>query len=283
MTAMKSRAFLKYQSAHYFLRWRWLLPIPVGLCLGYWAQKVISVLTPPFSSGLQGNALEAFIWAFGKPEIIYFVISILFIFLVSDLLPENSYGQQVLLRLRSRKTWWLGKTIFVFLSTLVYAFLLIGSFFLPVLMKYPISTEWSAAGVSTYGIGLGYSLKNGSPLQAFGSILSFLLIGWFAIGLFIQIVNLISQHRWVGFFSGVLIVICASLGDIKGGPIGGEGIGSFFLLQNHLEFTPLWAPVRVIPEIYSWLFWLIWILACLGSGFMLCKKIDFFLVNHQED
>ncbi len=283
MTKMKFTAFLKYQALHYFFRWRWLLPIVVGLCLGYWAQNVISVLSSPVSSGLQGNAFEAFIWAFGKPEIVYFVVSILYIYLISDLLPENAYGQQILLRLRSRKAWWLGKASFVFLSTLLYAFLLMGSFFIPVLIKYPFSRDWSAAGLNNYGIGLGYSIINGSPVQAFWRIFSFLFIGWLAIGLFIQIVNLISQRRWIGFICGILLVVCASLGDILGGPIGGEGIASFFLLQNHLEFTPLWAPMRVIPETYSWIFWFLWIVICLGSGFYLSRKASFFSINRQED
>lgn len=280
---MKARTFLKYQLIHYFLRWRWILPIPVGLCLGYWAQKVIQVLTPVESAASQGNALEAFIWAFGKPEIIYFVISILFIFLISDLTPEDSYGQQILLRLGSRKTWWLGKAVFVFLSTLGYALILVLSFFLPVLTKYPISKGWSAASIGNYGISLGYSLKNGSPVQAFWSILVFLIIGWFAIGLLIQIVNLLFQRRWIGFLSGIIVIICSKLGAIDGGPIGGDGIDSFFLLQNHLEFTPLWAPTRILPEVYSWLFWLLWIFICLGTGFLISKKTNFFTVNHQED
>ncbi|MGV8025473.1 MAG: hypothetical protein AB2L18_02820 [Anaerolineaceae bacterium] len=280
---MKLQTFLKYQFIHYFLRWRWILPIPVGLSLGYWAQKVIQVLTPVHSAGLQGNALEAFIWAFGKPEIIYFVISILFIFLISDLTPEDAYGQQILLRLGSRKTWWLGKVIFVFLSTLVYSFLLVLSFFLPVLEKYPFSKDWSAASLNSFGINLGYSIKNGNPVQAFWSILAFLIIGWFAIGLLIQIINLLFQRRWIGFLSGIVIIICSKLGAIDGGPIGGDGIASFFLLQNHLEFTPLWAPMRIIPEIYSWVFWLLWVFICLITGFLICKKIDFFTVNRQED
>ena len=283
MKKMKFSAFLKYQSARYFFRWRWILPIVVGLCLGYWAQNVVSVLSTPAAAGLQGNALEAFIWAFGKPEIVYFVVSILYIYLLSDLLPENAYGEQVLLRLRSRKTWWLGKTSFVLISTLVYVLLLMGSFFIPVLVKYPVSGEWSAAGLNNFGMGLGYSTNNGTPVQAFWSILSFLFIGWFAIGLLIQIINLISQRRWMGFIGGVFLIICASLGDIAGGAIGGSGINSFFLLQNHLEFTPLWAPMRIIPEIYSWLFWVLWIMICLGLGFYLCEKASFYSIDRQED
>jgi hypothetical protein len=66
------------------LRWRWLLPIPVGLVLGYWAAKLLQAYIP-WDSSAPANALEAFIWAFGKPEIVYYVISILYIYLVSGL------------------------------------------------------------------------------------------------------------------------------------------------------------------------------------------------------
>jgi hypothetical protein len=280
---MKIRAFLKYQYIHYILRRRWMLPIPVGLCLGYWASNVIQATTPLNLASSQGNALEAFIWAFGKPEIVYFVISILWVFLISDVAPENSYGQQVLLRLKSRRYWWLGKVIFVFLSTLSYSFILLASFFIPVLSKYPISKDWSAASLQNYGINLGYAVTNGTPVQAFWGILIFLIIGWFAIGLFILIINLLSQRHWPGFLGGVIVIICSELGLIGGGPIGGSGIDSFFMLQNHLEFTPLWAPVRVIPEIYSWIFWLVWIFVCLAASWIICNRQNFYAINHQED
>jgi len=280
---MKMHVFLKYQFNYFILRWRWLLPLPVGLCLGYWAQKVIQSSIAIYAPALQGNALEAFIWAFGKPEIVYFVISILWLFLISDLTPEDAYGQQILLRLGSRTAWWMGKVLFVGLSTFVYALLLIASFFIPVLIKYPFSSTWSAASLGSYGINLGYSIINGSPVQAFWNILLFLVIGWFAIGLLVQIVNLIFKQRWVGFLSGIIITICSELGALDGGPIGGDGISSFFLLQNHLEFTPLWAPMRVIPEIYSWIFWAVWVILCLVIGFIISRRTNFYAAKQEED
>ena len=280
---MKMHVFLKYQFKHFILRWRWLLPLPVGLCLGYWGQKVIQSSIAIYAPALQGNALEAFIWAFGKPEIVYFVISILWLFLISDLTPEDSYGQQILLRLGSRSTWWTGKVLFVLLSTFVYALLLIGSFFIPVLSHYPISSRWSVASLGSSGINLGYSTINGSPLQAFWNILLFLVIGWFAMGLLVQIINLIFKQRWVGFLSGIILIICSKLGALDGGPIGGDGITSFFLLQNHLEFTPLWAPERIIPEIYSWIFWTVWVILCLVTGFIISRRTNFYAAKQEED
>ncbi|HAF63023.1 MAG TPA: hypothetical protein DCK95_11965 [Anaerolineaceae bacterium] len=279
---MNIHGFLKYQFNHFILRRRWILPIPVGLCLGYWAQKVIQSAVSSYAPASQGNALEAFIWAFGKPEIVYFVVSVLWIFLISDLTPEGSFGQQIILRLGSRSTWWMGKVLFVLLSTFAYALVLMTSFFIPVLSKYPFSETWSTASLNSSGINLGYSTMNSSPLQAFWNILLFLLIGWFAIGLLVQIINLIFKQRWAGFLSGIIIIICSMLGAIDGGPIGGNGITSFFLLQNHLEFTPLWVPERVIPEIYSWIFWAVWVLVCLVTGFIISRRTNFYAVKQEE-
>lgn len=280
---MKMHAFLKYQFKHFILRRRWLLPLPVGLCLGYWAQKVVQSAIAIYAPAVQGNALEAFIWAFGKPEIVYFVISILWLFLISDLTPEDSYGQQILLRLGSRNAWWMGKVLFVLLSTFVYTLLLVVSFSLPVLSHYPISSTWSAASLSSSGINLGYSIINGGPLQAFWNILFFLVIGWFAIGLLVQIINLIFKQRWAGFLGGIILIICSKLGTLDGGPIGGNGISSFFMLQNHLEFTPLWAPMRVIPEVYSWIFWAVWVILCLVIGFIISRRTSFYAAKQEEN
>jgi hypothetical protein len=286
--------FLQYQCSFYWRRWRWLTPIPIGLLLGYWACQVIKVLTPiSFSgevvgvetsvSGVTGNALEAFIWAFGKPEIVYFVATALFVYLVSDFLPASAYEQWILLRLRSRSKWWFAKISLVFLSTCLYAVLLFGSFFLIVLPQFPFSSEWSPAGLNNFGMGLGYAIKNGGPVQGALSTAILLLLGWFAIGLLISTINQITRLSWPGGLCGALIVVIAELGSISGGPIGGQGWLSYLLIQNHLEYTPLWTPTRIIPESASWFFWTIWIFLFIIVGWFSSKRIDIFTMEQQEE
>ncbi len=288
---MQLKTFLRYQCSLYWRRWRWLIPIPVGLLLGYWASLVIRVLNPqaPVSgltgaeapiTGLSGNALEAFIWAFGKPEIVYFVATALFVYLVSDFLPVTAYEQWILIRLGSRSQWWAAKVCLVFLSTCLYAVLLFGSFFLAVLPKYPFSAEWSPAGLNNFGMGLGYASKNGGPVQGALLIAAFLFLGWFAIGLLILTINQLTGRSWTGFLCGALIIVTADLGPISGGPIGGQGWLSYILIQNHLEYTPLWAPVRVIPESASLIFWIVWILLCCVVGWRSGKRTDFLAMGH---
>ncbi len=275
---MKIFSFLKYQTRRYLLRKRWLLTIPLGLVTGYWAAFIIKNGPLPV-----GNALEAFIWAFGKPEIVYFLFSMLWIFLISDLALESPNDSFVLLRMGVRNSWWLGKILFVLESTLVFVLLLFAGFSIPVLSKYPLSNAWSPAALADYGISLGYSIINGLPVQAFLHTMLLLFTGWFAIGLCILVINLISQRNWPGFLAGAVLIVCSKLGSISGGPIGGSGIESFFLLQNHLEFTPLWAPMRVIPESYSWLFWFGWIFICIVLTWVIYRKRNFYAINHQEE
>ena len=279
---MKTIAYLKYQFHLYNLRWRWLLPVAAGLVLGYWAGKVLEA-TLPWGSPDPANALEAFIWAFGKPEIVYYVISMLWIYLIAEAGLRRRAEEPLLLQLRSRRTWWLGKVGFVLLSTLLYAFLLIGSFSIPVLARYPLSNEWSLVGQASGGMYLGYTSIDSTPLQACRNILSFLLIGWFAIGLFMLVINLLFKRAWAGFLAGSLLLVCSKLGSITAGPLGGEGLESFFLLQNHLEFTPLWAPVRMIEPIYSWIFWSVWILLCLMASWTICKHQNFYAIARREE
>ena len=273
---MKTRAYLKYQFHLYMLRWRWLSPIAVGLVLGYWAGKTLLAFNP-LGSKMQFNALEGFIWAFGKPEIVYFVISVLFVYLVSDS-GLNRYSEgQVLMQLKSRGKWWLGKIAFLFLETVSYTTLLLVSFFLPLLIQYPISNEWSPAATLQGGINLGYATLDGTPVQAFWNILLFLMVGWFAIGLLILCIQLLFKRTWAAFLGGALLILYSKLGWIGGSrQIGGSGIESIFLLQNHLEYTPLWAPVRMIPQAYSWIFWSAWILICLGATWIICKQHNFY-------
>jgi hypothetical protein len=287
---MRYKSFLQYQCTCYLLRWRWLIPIPIGLLLGYWASQVIKVLNPGSLEGnlpgtglsgvvLQGNAFEAFLWAFGKPEIVYFIGSAIYIYLISDYLPAPGYEQWLLIRLGSRSRVWLAKVCLVFLSTWVYAALLFGSFFSIVLTRYPFSRDWSPAGLNNFGLGLGYATKNGGPVT--GALLTgaFLILGWFAIGLLILTVNQITHKSWTGFLSGALIIVLADLGSVTGGPIGGEGWLSYLLIQNHLEYTPLWAPVRMIPESASWIFWTVWIFLCCVIGWVSSKQGDLLAIE----
>ncbi len=288
---MQITTYLQYQCSFYLRRWRWLIPIPIGLLLGYWASLVIKVLNPQsLASGLpgvvaqgttlDGNALEAFIWAFGKPEIVYFVATALFIYLVSDFLPVTAYEQWILMRLKSRSHWWIAKVGLVFLSTWLYGLLLFGSFLLVVLQRYPFSPEWSPAGLNNFGMGLGFVLKNGGPVKGALSIAAFLLLGWFAISILILTINQLTKRSWAGFLCGALIIITAYLGSITGGPIGGQGWQSYFLIQNHLEYTPLWAPARIIPESASWIFWIVWILICFIIGWFSSKRTDILAMEH---
>ena len=280
---MQFITFLKYQCALYLRRWRWLIPIPMGLLLGYWGSNVVRALNPlPLTdaAALDGNALEAFIWAFGKPEVVYFVATALFIYLVSDYLPETAYEQSVLMRLGSRTNWWFAKVSLVFLSALLFAVILFGSFFVMVLPQYPISAEWSPSGLFNGGLGLGYSVINGGPVQGALSTGALLVLGWFAIGLLVLTVNQLFRRSWAGFMVGAMLIVVAKLGSLFGGPIGGEGWVSYIMIQNHLEYSPLWSPVRSVPFSATWIFWSVWILLCCLIGWMSSKRGDILAIEH---
>ena len=103
------------------------------------------------------------------------------------------------------------------------------------------------------------------------------MVGWFAIGLLILCIQLLFKRTWAAFLGGALVILYSKLGWIGGSrQIGGSGIESIFLLQNHLEYTPLWAPVRMIPQAYSLIFWAVWILICLGATWIICKQHNFY-------
>lgn len=271
---MSLQALFRYQFFEQLRRIRWFTPLPVGMLLGYWAAHVIQALQ--ITSGLNspGNGFEAFLWAFGKPEIVYFVATCLYIYLIGGLTPEKQIEQQIILRLPSRQVWWMSKVIWLLFSTVIYALLLFGAFFLVVALSLPFSSDWSAVGEVNAGIPLGYILKNGNPLDGVVNISAFLLVGWFAMGLLVMTANQITHNKWIGFLMGAGIILVAYSGSIIGGPIGGSGWESFFLIQNHLEYTPVWSPARVIPVEVSWVFWGVWIALCLLIGFVSIRKHD---------
>ena len=284
---MKTSAYLLLDFRRFFLRRRWLLPVFTGLILGYGASDAIKMLSglPSAATGVeyagirQGNALEAFLWAFGKPEIVYFVATVLFIYLISDLLPDDLFGRMALFRLQSRRQGWIAKTALVLFFTLVYCLLLFGAFFLVAGAQLPFSGDWSQVGLDNFGMNLGFSLKNGSLLHGSLVIALLLFLGWFAAVMLALTINQISQKYWPGFLSGALFAVLANLGSIFGGAINQKGLIAYFLLYNHLEYTPLWSPQREMPLVVSIIFWLIWILTCFVAGMFASRRQNFYLIQ----
>ena len=117
---MRFLSFVKFQMRRQILRKRWLLPIPLLLFLAY---RSLNYLTKPGLAGSMQpvNAWDMLFLVFGNRFQYLFRTGSCCIFTsyVICCLKSN-LGQLVLLRLRSRKAWWAGKTLTLLLLTLVY-------------------------------------------------------------------------------------------------------------------------------------------------------------------
>ena len=108
---MSFLSFLGYQLHWQLLRKRWLLPIPLVMFLAYRGINYLTRSGDFLPEMLAVNVWDLLFVTFGNKFNVYFVFALLFLYLVSDLLPETNLGQLVLFRLKSRKAWWLGKTL----------------------------------------------------------------------------------------------------------------------------------------------------------------------------
>ena len=270
---MRFLSFVKFQMRRQILRKRWLLPIPLLLFLAY---RSLNYLTKPGLAGSMQpvNAWDMLFLVFGNRFNIYFALGLLYLYLVCDLLPESNLGQLVLLRLRSRKAWWAGKTLTLLLLTLVYvlgsAGLLAGlaSIVLPWQSGYSPQAQFMPDSVNL-PMNFFRVLHAPTPLVFLSQELALLTLGLFGFGLVMLVVNLITKRYYYGLLAGCLVFF-ASLVSIE---LSGPPPWAVWLPGYHLTYLAM-VPIRTTPLHLSFLYWAVWIAVCWLAGFVISLKQD---------
>lgn len=268
-------SFVGYQLRWQLFRKRWLLPIPLVTFLAY---RGINYLTKSsiYTSAMQPtNAWDLLLLTFGNRFNIYFVFGLLFLYLVSDLLPETDLGQLVLFRLGSRTYWWVGKALTLLILTLVFvlgsAGLLAGfaSLALPWEAGY---SQQATAQPESINLPMNYYAPAplAPPFIFFSQELALLILGLFCFGLLMLVVNQLTGRYYCGLLAGGVIVFASLISTYLSGPPP----WTKWLPGSHLTYLAL-VPVRTIPLWQSYVYWLAWILIFGGIGLVISRRQDY--------
>lgn len=273
---MKFSAFLKYQLRFYLIRWRWLISLPVIGFIAYRSINAVNALSA--ITGRPVTAWDAAFHAFGSADVVYLVLAVVFLALISDLLPDPAYGQAMMLRLGSRRLWWLGKALTLAIATLGYLALNLACFVILVGIKLPWAREWSEyARYDFIALGLYKGTMLISPLETFINLVALLGLGLFCLGLISVTATLAARRNVVGFLAGAGVLLSGYIGTHFAGSVSSWWMN--LLITHHFELTPGVFPIRNIPVVISILYWVIGALLLSLIGLTLSKQQDFIAIE----
>lgn len=266
--------FVRFEIEQHLLCKRWLLPLPIVLFIAY--VRISEVLVRASNFSMSGNAWDALFSVFGNSNIIFFVITLLFLYLVSDLMLETGLDEAILLRLGSRRLWWLGKTLTLGLAVLSYAVITVGIVGVVASFVLPWRSAWSEGALQFplefYVAPAALAMP---PACAFGQLLLLLILGWFCLGLLVMVVTQFSHHHAWGFVVGVLVLF-SGLGALRAGV---PPPYSYLFIHQHLLFNLHYlgdAPSASPSVVVSIFYWIGWIVLFLVLGYRLGLRQDFF-------
>lgn len=275
--------FLASEIDWFILRKRWLLVLPFSLFLAYYVFGIVTIGLSTPSSFV--NIWDILFRIFGDGGIIFYIINLLFLFLISDYSLENKWGEWILLRVSSRKKWWLGKLLLLAISAFWYLILIfsiaggVASFVLP------WQNKWSSIAMSDPSrILLNPHMMDSSPSSTFLQLGILLVLGWLSLGLITLIFARLFNNAIVGFFFGLFTNIFG-LVTLKGYVIW-HYPWSLLTIDSHLLMNMQnidQAPLNLPPFALSLLYWFCWISLFGSVGFALGKRKDFLPPQHHLD
>lgn len=275
-TPHSTLSFLKFNIEQYIVRKRWLIVLPVCLFIVYFGDSAILVPSRHYNI-LSPNIWDSLFNILANGNIILGLLTFLFLFLISDISVETSFGELVLFRLQSRSKWWLGKILTLVLATLLYTGIIliiiggVSSF------VFPWGNLWSEmARAHPVDLYLNPDVLKFSPSGAFLRLTTLLILGWFSLGLATIVASLLLNNAIIGFLVGVIINVCGLFGYHGCIPHPFENLS----INNHIlfDFHSFGAKNSFYPPYsLSIIYWVIWIALFAVIGFLICRKKDFLL------
>lgn len=277
----KSSAYFTYtgyQIRSQILRNRWLLPIVLGLLIGLRNATILQG-DPDLRIIKSANVWDVIFSTLGSTYFVHLVILTTFLYLIGDLLPEKSYGQLILFRLKSRRQWWLSKILTLLTLTVVYMFL----FIVPIILVGGLTHGWSLdyseqtffnrfmSGVpaNLFATGEAYI----SPPDLFAQTLLLIFLALLTSGLFTMVITLFTSRSLFGLIGGFTFVFISLIGNSLSGPPSWVK----FLPSHHVAYLG-GLPVRLIPVPTSVLYWMIWICLLVSLGLIRSVRQNIFSV-----
>jgi hypothetical protein len=275
---MKLYAYLSIQIRQYIFRKRWLLPIPVMLFIAYRSVNAIKSLLD-LHTGTEANLWDVFFITFGNGWNICLIVTNLFLFLVSDLLPEPGFGQLALLRLGSRGAWWLAKCLTLFVAVIVYGLLTFGCVVIFASFSFPLDFSWSSLALKApEALNIPYFTPRHATLPSVAvQVMLLLILGWFSLGLLMMVVTQLSRRFLVGYLTGLVVLFASfAVAWISSPPPWVK-----LFIFKHLMFNHFPLPFRDVPVNLSILYWVFWLLLLSMVGFILSKRQDYLAMRYQ--
>lgn len=275
--------FTRYQIQNQIQRNRWLFPIVLGLLNGLRNATILQG-DPALHIMKPANVWDVIFSTLGSTYFVHLVILTTFLYLIGDLLPEKSYGQLILFRLKSRRQWWLSKILTLLTLTVVYMFLFVA----PVVLVGGLTHGWSLdyseqtffnrfmSGVPANLFAEGTEEAYITPLDLFAQTLLLIFLALFTCGLFATVITLFTSRSLFGLIGGFTFVFVSLIGNSLSGPPSWVK----FLPSHHVAYLGS-LPVRTIPVPISVLYWMIWICLLISLGFFRSLKQNIFSVSKE--
>jgi len=272
--------FTRYQIQSQIQRNRWLFPIVLGLLIGLRNATILQG-DPALHIMKPANVWDVIFSTLGSTYFVHLVILTTFLYLIGDLLPEKSYGQLSLFRLKSRRQWWLSKILTLLTLAVVYMFLFVA----PVVLVGGLTHGWSLdyseqtffnrfmSGVPANLFAAGTEEAYITPLDLFTQTLLLIFLVLFTCGLFATVITLFTSRSLFGLIGGFTFVFVSLIGNSLSGPPSWVK----FLPSHHVTYLG-GLPVRLIPIPISVLYWMIWICLLINLGFFRSLKQSIFSV-----
>ncbi|NLB03484.1 MAG: hypothetical protein GX841_08895 [Bacteroidales bacterium] len=272
--------FTRFQIQSQIQRNRWLFPIVLGLLIGLRNATILQG-DPALHIMKPANVWDVIFSTLGSTYFVHLVILTTFLYLIGDLLPEKSYGQLSLFRLKSRRQWWLSKILTLLTLAVVYMFLFVA----PVVLVGGLTHGWSLdyseqtffnrfmSGVPANLFAAGTEEAYITPLDLFTQTLLLIFLALFTCGLFATVITLFTSRSLFGLIGGFTFVFVSLIGNSLSGPPSWVK----FLPSHHVAYLGS-LPVRTIPVPTSVLYWMIWICLLISLGFFRSLKQNIFSV-----
>jgi len=272
--------FTRYQIQSQIQRNRWLFPIVLGLLIGLRNATILQG-DPALHIMKPANVWDVIFSTLGSTYFVHLVILTTFLYLIGDLLPEKSYGQLILFRLKSRRQWWLSKILTLLTLTVVYMFLFVA----PVVLVGGLTHGWSLdyseqtflnrfmSGVPANLFATATEAAYITPPDLFAQTLLLIFLALFTCGLFATVITLFTSRSLFGLIGGFSFVFVSLIGNSLSGPPSWVK----FLPSHHVAYLGS-LPVRTIPVPISVLYWMIWICLLISLGFFRSLKQNIFSV-----
>lgn len=272
--------FTRYQIQSQIQRNRWLFPIVLGLLIGLRNATILQG-DPALHIMKPANVWDVIFSTLGSTYFVHLVILTTFLYLIGDLLPEKSYGQLILFRLKSRRQWWLSKILTLLTLAVVYMFLFVA----PVVLVGGLTHGWSLdyseqtflnrfmSGVPANLFATATEAAYITPPDLFAQTLLLIFLALFTCGLFATVITLFTSRSLFGLIGGFSFVFVSLIGNSLSGPPSWVK----FLPSHHVAYLGS-LPVRTIPVPISVLYWMIWICLLISLGFFRSLKQNIFSV-----